>query len=152
MFNRFNLASSQLYNEKAFYVAFVRDIRKAHERVIIESPFITLRRFDTLYPLIRSSIRRGVRIVINTRHPESHDGAMRQQALSSIATLQSIGVEVLYTSNLHRKLAMIDNEVLWEGSLNILSQSDSCEMMRRTRSKDVVRQMIRFTKLSRWYN
>ena len=130
----------------------MRDIRKARERVIIESPFITLRRFDTLDPLIRSSIRRGVRVVINTRHPESHDGVMRQQAFSSISTLQSIGVEVLYTSNLHRKLAMIDNEILWEGSLNILSQSDSCEMMRRTRSKDVARQMIRFTKLSRWYN
>ncbi|MGK2896334.1 MAG: phospholipase D-like domain-containing protein [Candidatus Saccharimonadales bacterium] len=144
--------SSQLYDEKTFYGAFLRDARKARTTIIIESPFITLRRFDVLYPAIELAIRRGVRIVINTRPPESHESPMSEQAFNSINAMQELGVEVIYTVNLHRKIAIIDDSILWEGSLNILSQSNSCEMMRRTQSADTVQQMIRFTKLSRWYN
>jgi hypothetical protein len=38
--------------------------------------------------------------------------------------LQKLGVQVLYTSGHHRKLAIIDREILYEGSLNIPSQND----------------------------
>lgn len=143
---------SQLYDEKTFYDAFLLDVREAQSTVIIESPFITLRRFDILYPIIASAVRRHVRVVINTRPPEDHDLPMSEQASDSISIIQGLGAEVIYTVNLHRKLAIIDSDILWEGSLNILSQNNSCEIMRRTQSIQSVQQMIRFTKLSRWYN
>lgn len=150
MFRRLLLAS-KLYYEKTFYEAFISDLKRARSRVIIESPFITLRRFRSLETVIEIALRRGVRVAVNTRDPDSHPPLMREQALSCVDILQKLGAEVLYTVNLHRKVAIID-DVLWEGSLNILSQNDSCEMMRRTVSADVVKQIIRFTKLSQWYN
>ena len=150
MFRRLLLAS-ELYNEETFYKAFIRDVEKAHARVIIESPFMTLRRFRSLETVLEAALYRGVRVIVNTRDPDSHEPMMREQALACLETLDELGVEVLYTGGLHRKIAIVD-DVLWEGSLNILSQNDSCEMMRRTTSVDAVKQMIRFTKLSRWYN
>lgn len=148
---KFHLTQSELYDEQTFYQTFLHDVRKARTRIIIESPFITSRRFETLQEAIGTMLRRGVRVVVNTRNPDSHDPVMREQAMRCVGILQEQGVEVLYTCNLHRKIAIVD-DVLWEGSLNILSQNDSCEMMRRTESKDNVMQMIRFTKLGRWYN
>ena len=61
--------------------------------------------------------------------------------------MQEIGIKVFYTIKHHRKLAIIDEEILWEGSLNILSQGDSCEIMRRTVSSSLVYQMLCFIKL-----
>lgn len=145
------LLGSQLYNEETFYKAFLDDIRSAKSLVIIESPFITLRRLGWLMPALRSARDRDVRVVINTRDPDQHDDMMRPQALSGIALLQGLGVTVLYTVNHHRKLAIVD-DTLWEGSLNILSQSDSCEIMRRTTSPQLVYQMIAFIGLGNWYN
>lgn len=150
MFRRLLLAS-ELYNEETFYKAFIRDVARAHGRVIIESPFMTLRRFRSLETVLEAAANRGVRVVVNTRDPDSHEPVMREQALACLETLDELGVEVLYTGGLHRKIAIVD-DVLWEGSLNILSQNDSCEIMRRTMSVDAVKQMIRFTGLSRWYN
>jgi len=150
MFRRLLLAS-KLYDEKTFYEAFIGDVKKARSQVIIESPFLTLRRFRSLETVIEATLRRGVRVIVNTRNPDSHTPLMREQALSCVDILQELGAEVLYTVNLHRKVAIVD-DVLWEGSLNILSQNDSCEMMRRTISADAVKQIIRFTKLSQWYN
>jgi hypothetical protein len=60
-------------------------------------------------------------------------------------------VKVLYTVKHHRKLAIIDDEILWEGSLNILSQNDSCEIMRRTVSQQVASEMVRFIGARRWF-
>lgn len=146
-----SLSQSRLYSEQTFYKAFIHDVSLAKSSIIIESPFITCKRFDKLFPTLAAARRRGVRIIINTRDPDSHDTAMQAQAAEGIATLQSLSITVLYTSRLHRKLAIIDHEILWEGSLNILSQTDSCEVMRRTVSADSVREMIRFTKLGKWY-
>ena len=148
---RLRFSPSELYNEQTFYQAFIRDVRKARTCVIIESPFITSRRFEALQATIDAALRRGARVVINTRDPDSHEPVMRAQASQCVSILQEQGAEVLYTCNLHRKIAIVD-DVLWEGSLNILSQNDSCEIMRRTKSKSAVKQMIRFTKLARWYN
>lgn len=150
MFRR-HLLASMLYSDETFYKAFIRDVEKAHVRVIIESPFMTLRRLRSLETVLGAALRRGVRIIVNTRDPDSHEPMMREQALACLETLDELGIEVLYTGGLHRKIALVD-DVLWEGSLNILSQNDSCEMMRRTASANAVKQMIRFTGLARWYN
>lgn len=145
------LLSSALYDEQSFFFAFLADVRKANSLIIIESPFITHRRLNLLYPTLEKAVRRGIRVIINTRDPAFHDGSMQQQAINGIQALQNKGVEVLYTSNHHRKLAIIDDRILWEGSLNILSQTNSCEVMRRSESAELVKQMIEFTGLKRWY-
>lgn len=130
-----DLLSSELYNQDTFYKAFMHDLERSKSEVIIESPFITLRRFHMLYPTLRRLRSRGVTVRLNTRDPAEHDNLMTREAMEAIALLQGIGVEIIYIGKLHRKLAIIDRQVSWEGSLNILSQRDSCEVMRRTESK-----------------
>lgn len=146
-----SISTSHLYDQTDFYAAFERDLRSARRRIVIESPFITERRFYSILPLIERAIHRDVVVTINTRNPDEHEPMMHDQALDCISTLQDLGVSVIYTGALHRKIAIID-DVVWEGSLNILSQSDSCEIMRRTESPEYARQLVHFTKMAKWYN
>jgi len=67
----------------------------------------------------------------------------------AVGIMQDVGIDVLFTNGHHRKIAIID-DILWEGSLNILSQNNSCEIMRRTKSKEVVNEIISFTGLRKW--
>lgn len=140
--------NSRLFDNNSFYKAFERDLRRAKQSVIIESPFITSRRMEQLLPILIKLCHKGVRVVVNTRNPEEHHEEYMIQAEGAVAAMQSIGIKVLYTVKHHRKLAIIDDEILWEGSLNILSQGDSCEVMRRTVSSSLAWQMICFTKLN----
>jgi hypothetical protein len=142
-----SLQESRLFDEKTFYPAFMADLRGCHEQVVIECPFITSRRINTLLPTFQKLKQQGVSITINTRDPLEHEESLRIQAQDAIASLQRMGVQVLYTGGHHRKLAILDKRVLWEGSLNILSQSASCEIMRRMDSKEMAEKMIVFTKL-----
>jgi glycerophosphoryl diester phosphodiesterase len=142
-----NLLSSRLFDQNSFYRAFQDDLKGARTRVIIESPFITERRVRSLLPILTALTKRGVKLVIDTKHPAECEGDLRLQAEQGIAHLQQAGVTVLFTGGHHRKLAIIDDRILWEGSLNILSQNISCEIMRRMHSEQLVNQMLAFLKL-----
>ncbi len=76
-----------------------------------------------------------------------HDEIMRYQATEEILTCKEMGVDiVLIPGYQHRKLAIIDDCVLWEGSLNILSQNISREFMRRILSESEVKKIKKFLK------
>lgn len=138
------LVASCLHNDQTFYRVFEKDLALCRNEAVIESPFITTRRIKVLLPILRRMVTRGVRVTINTRHPQEHEDYLRIEAEKSIAMLQDIGVEVLFTGEHHRKLAIFDRTILWEGSLNILSQSESCEIMRRIASQEQAQQMLDF--------
>jgi phosphatidylserine/phosphatidylglycerophosphate/cardiolipin synthase-like enzyme len=156
LFRRQSLAGftdSRLFNQDSFYAAFLKDLNKCQHEAIIESPFITRRRLEMLLPVMQKLKSRRVKVVINTRNPlDSSDEYMRDEGTHAIAKLQHLGVQVLFTSGHHRKLAIIDRQILWEGSLNILSQNDSCEVMRRISSTQLAWQMTHFIGIDKLIN
>jgi len=124
--------SSSLHDEKTFYRAFLADLVDCQEEVIIESPFITTERMKTLWPSLRKLVAKDVRVYIMTRDPLEHTNGYEEQSELEIQALEAEGIQVLLcTGNHHRKLAILDRRILWEGSLNILSQTKSREFMRR---------------------
>lgn len=143
------LSNSQLYDQDSFYPAFLEDVRSAKTEVIIESPFITARRTKSMLPILKTVTQRGVRIVINTKPLDELERSYREQASIMMGLLQDIGVIVLLTVGHHRKLAIIDRQILWEGSLNILSQNGSCEIMRRMGSRRLASQTVDYLGLKR---
>ena len=145
-----NAGDIKMFDEQSFYHAFEKDLYLARRNVIIESPFITLRRIDELLPVLTKLRRKGVAVTINTRNPIEHDAEYETQALIAIEQLQGLGVKVLYTVKHHRKLAIIDGGIAWNGSLNILSQHDSCEIMWRVASEGIADQLLGFIKLTKY--
>jgi phosphatidylserine/phosphatidylglycerophosphate/cardiolipin synthase-like enzyme len=145
-----SLTNSQLYDQDNFYKSFISDIKRAKKQVIIESPFITNRRVNTLLPVLSKLSKRGVLILVNTKDPGEVDQSYRNQVEDAISRMQAANINVLYTGGHHRKLAVIDNNIIWEGSLNILSHNDSCEIMRRIESSALTEELIAFIKLKRF--
>ena len=142
------LLTSQLLNELTFYPTFLKDLLKCHSEAIIESPFVTSRRMTQLEPALMKLKRRKIRVAVNTRDPQEHDNErQRDESYRVIAALQRMGAHVLYTGGHHRKLAILDRKILYEGSLNILSQNASCEVMRRIESSQLANQMLAFLHL-----
>jgi phosphatidylserine/phosphatidylglycerophosphate/cardiolipin synthase-like enzyme len=140
--------NSSLFDEKTFYSAFLRDLEGCRNEVIIESPYITSKRAEMLIPIFESLLLRGVKIYVMTRDPKEHEENMEYQSEEAISQFERMGVQVLLCiGNHHRKLAILDRQILWEGSLNILSQNRSREIMRRIENKTMALKMFNFLKL-----
>lgn len=137
-----DLLSSKLYDEKTFYKSFTSDVNNCDEELIIESPFITSRRIDILMPVFQKALIRGVAITVITRDPRNCPEEISEQAEREINFFNRIGIQTtLCDGNHHRKLALLDRRIIWEGSLNILSQNYSKEIMRRIESEKLTKQM-----------
>jgi hypothetical protein len=139
-----------LVDETDFYGQFMRDILSAQQEVIIESPYMTTRRVNELFPYLEHLRRKGIEIYILTRSLRDHDSVMRQYAEIEFKRLSKLGIKVLaFPGKVHRKLAIIDRQILWEGSLNILSQNDSREAMWRTTGEHSTSQILQFLHLDK---
>ena len=103
-----------------------------------------------MLPVFRQLVKHGKRIVINTKPLDELEPYYQAQAAQAIVELQELGILVLLTRGHHRKLAVIDKQITWEGSLNILSQNDSCEVMRRIYSEQLANQMIWFVGIEKY--
>ena len=126
------MIKTSLHDEKTFYPHFLSDLEQSQSEVIIESPFITIARMKTFWPVFRRLVARGVKVYVVTRDPREHTDGYDDQSEVEIQEFEAVGIQVLMcTGNHHRKLAIIDRNILWEGSLNILSQAKSREFMRR---------------------
>lgn len=141
------VAGSKLCDETTFYKAFEKDLRKACKLVVIESPFMTERRAYQLSRIFKKLTGRGVSVRVYTRNPYHHPPRLRDQSFRAIAILKASGAKVYGCDDMrHRKVAIFDKRILWEGSLNILSQSKSRETMRRIESAQLARQMLAIVK------
>ncbi len=147
-----DLLTSRLFDDRTFYNSFLSDLKKAKHEVLIESPYMTTNRLTLLEPSLRKLIKKGVKIRVHTRFPGHHDELLRIQAWIVTKRLKEMGVKVKFFNDYHhRKIAVLDSRILWEGSLNILSQSNSREIMRRIESEQLAKQMIQFLGLKRFY-
>lgn len=143
--------SSGLHDEKTFYQAFLHDLEHCHNEVIIESPFITTQRMRTFENVFNKLLKRGVKLSIFTRDPREHGFGYDEQSEHAIRWCESVGIQVLLClGNHHRKLAILDRKILWEGSLNILSQIKSREIMRRVDSDSLAQEMFTFLEFSKY--
>ncbi|NCU32596.1 MAG: hypothetical protein EOM23_06630 [Candidatus Moranbacteria bacterium] len=145
-----DLTQSRLYDDDSFYPQFKKDLNRCREEVIIESPFISAKRMRTLSYLFENLVNRKVKVYVVTRDPEEHSINMKQQAEETIRDFERMGVQVIISDCNHRKLAILDRQVLWEGSLNILSQTHSHEIMRRISSETKAKECFKFFNMRRY--
>lgn len=93
----------------------------------------------------------GVDIRIFTKPINQQYGEMAYQAGVAIEQLRNIGVIVSERRNMHQKIAILDNNISWEGSLNILSHRDTEEQMRRFVGEKCIDEIIRNLELDNEY-
>lgn len=139
------ISNSILHDDRDFYLSFSADLLNAKKEVIIDSPFITRRRVNRIFPIINQLITKNINIFVFTRIPSEHNDLMRVESERVINEFEEMGIKVLpFKGHLHRKLALIDRKILWEGSLNILSQWNSQEIMRRFEGENTCIQTMKF--------
>ncbi len=140
-----------LFNEKTFYKQFLKDLESCSSEVIIESPYITSARMETFDQVFQRLLHNNIRIHIVTREPSEHETELfRYQATNEILKYSDMGIKFILLNGFHhRKLAIIDRKILWEGSLNILSQTNSLEIMRKTAEIKEVKKMMDFLNYSK---
>jgi AAA domain/PLD-like domain len=115
------------FTEKTFYRAVKQDIKGAQTSITIASPFLAQERVNDILPLLVEQKRKGVSVKVYTKPIEESE----QWSINAGASVKAAGIELLYRPKMHEKLVFIDEKVVYNGSLNLLSHRDTRESVLR---------------------
>lgn len=130
------------FNAAGFWSHFITDLKEAKQEIIIFCPFIREGRIDFLQPYFEKAVEVGVKIIVYTRPVTDHEERYQGIARKLIDGLRGIKVSVRMRNEMHEKVIIMDNYLIWEGSLNVLSHKSSEEQMVRLSGKDAVEELV----------
>jgi hypothetical protein len=100
------------------------DIARAATSIEIYRPFLDPQPVRKWSALLGQRVSVGVRVVVYTRAAEEQrDDASTERHQQRIDQFRSVGCEVDFRERMHEKVLILDNAVLWHGSLNLLANS-----------------------------
>jgi ssDNA-binding Zn-finger/Zn-ribbon topoisomerase 1 len=134
-----------LFDRPSFDGVFRVDLDKAQKGIVIYSQFVTLERVGAYEALFRRKIIEGVAIRCVSRPPAQNGSIPADEAKEALDSLESMGCAVDTRAEIHQQVVLVDDEIIWFGSLNPLSQTSwTGETMLRIVSKPGALQMAAF--------
>lgn len=108
------------------------DMENAQQSIVVFSGFITTERAAQMGDLFRLKIAHGLKVRCVTRPPNRNGTIPEEQGRAALAALESLGVAIDLRNDIHEKAVLIDNRIVWFGSLNPLSHTArTSELMAR---------------------
>ncbi|MFT4106350.1 MAG: AAA domain-containing protein [Lacrimispora sp.] len=130
------------FNDVSFWSHFIMDLKEAKEEIVIFCPYVREGRIDSLQPHFEKAIEAGVKIIVYTRPVPEHEKKYQAIARKLIDELRRIHITVRMRGEMHEKVVIMDSQLIWEGSLNVLSHKSSKEQMIRISGKESVEELV----------
>ena len=132
----------EICKEDVFLSKLKSDIQAAKKKIIIYSPFMTEKAVSPLLPYLKDSINNGCNIVVVTKTIDEVSPGLQSQKRKCELELTQSGVHVIHKKGMHEKVIFIDDEIVWIGSLNVLSFGGTtreimCKIVSKESAKEI---------------
>jgi superfamily II DNA or RNA helicase len=132
-----------IFDKDNFLPVFNQDINAAKKEILIVSPFVRKMRTLQMTKHLKVALEKNARILVVTRPKEDFkpkDHAIIQRTLN---LLTDCGANVVFKSNIHQKFAVMDQKVVWYGSINLLSYGSAQESIMRIESANIANELVK---------
>jgi phosphatidylserine/phosphatidylglycerophosphate/cardiolipin synthase-like enzyme len=83
-----------------------------------------------------------VKVTVVTRPAEDFQNKDLTAWTEAIKHIENSGIHLVYKPNIHQKFAIIDQKIIWYGSINLLSYGSAEESMMRIESNKIAYELI----------
>lgn len=131
-----------IFNNNNFLTVFSNDILLAKTEIIIVSPYITKKRLAQMLIILITGINNGAKVTVVTRPENDYKEKDKGSFQEMIRSIKNSGVNIIFKTNIHQKFAVIDQRIVWYGSINLLSFGSSEESIMRLDSLNIANELI----------
>lgn len=132
-----------IFDKNSFLPVYSNDIVNAAREVLIVSPFVTKRRVTQMLQYFRVMVGRQARITVITRPAEDYKEKDKPVVEQIFDLLKKTGINMLFKSKIHQKFAIIDQRIVWYGSVNLLSFGNAEESIMRLESPNIAHELMK---------
>jgi superfamily II DNA or RNA helicase len=129
-----------IFDSRNFYPIYSEDILTAKRETLIVSPFLTKKRILSSLSYLAAV---GTKVTVMTKSPDDYAEKDRTKIKECIELLKQNRIAVKTKDRIHQKFAVIDQRIIWYGSINLLSYGTSEESIMRIESVDIAAELSR---------
>lgn len=134
-------AHNSIHDHKSYLSVYRDDLNAANKSIIVSSPGLNASKVNAFVVQVRLRQEAGVRVSVLTlaadRYPENRVLSTRQL----IARLMEAGIQVITMDSMHEHFAIVDDEVVWYGSMNLLSREKESDNLMRLLSQEIAQEL-----------
>ncbi len=131
-----------IFDKSNFYLVFSNDINHVKRKILIVSPFVTKRRTQQIIRNLEHVHAKKVKITVVTRPAEDFQNKDLTAWTEAIQQIETAGIHLVFKPNIHQKFAVIDQKIVWYGSINLLSYGSAEESMMRIESNKIAFELM----------
>jgi superfamily II DNA or RNA helicase len=131
-----------IFDNSNFLTVFSNDITSAKSDIVIVSPYVTKKRLDQMLSIFMTGINNGAKLTIITLPETDYKERDRLTFEEMISSIKNTGASIIFKSNIHQKFAVIDQRIVWYGSINLLSFGNSEENIMRLDNLSIANELI----------
>lgn len=132
----------KVFDETTFFDHFAKDINAAKKSIFALAPYFGEYRWPKIQPLFCAALSRNIEITIVT--PPLTEALSKNYTEKVIMNLRALGAVVVTASGIHGKDIIIDERILYTGSMNWSSHRGRIEVMHRIDAPKYAKQYLEF--------
>jgi len=131
-----------IFDKTNFLPVFSNDILNAKNEILIVSPYLTLKRTTLILKELNPAISKQVKVRLMTRPSTEPEGKGIPSWSEAVRLLEETGINLIFRKGIHQKFALIDQRIVWYGSINLLGYGSSEETMMRIESTAIAFELV----------
>ena len=131
-----------LYDIDNYQGDFEEDLKRAATEVVISSPGLGRAKIHHLKNILKERQTAGVKVTIMTWKMDFEKYGKPDYRASLIKEMQLAGFRVVVSENVQDRFAVIDNEIVWYGSMDLLGKEDAEDILMRIESKEAAEEVL----------
>ncbi len=127
--------ANAIYDIENYAETYWKDLEEANSAVVVSSPRLNNQKVDRIIKILGKRRELGVKVTIVTWHPDAYKYGKDDVRMELMERLRKAGFEIRLVEESCEHYAVIDNEIVWYGSVNLLSKEDAEDNLMRVCSK-----------------
>ncbi|MBQ7477678.1 MAG: DEAD/DEAH box helicase family protein [Selenomonadaceae bacterium] len=132
-----------IYTVRDYQERFWQDFREATDRIVISSPRISRQRVAEFVQRVKADKRSQMEFVVWTLPDEEYAQHQRSGIQSMKRAMQDAAIDVREKAGMNCHFAVMDENLVWYGSMNFLSREHDDDILMRLRNEAVVEELMR---------
>ena len=125
------------YTEK-----FEQDLVESEKSIVISSPNIWQEKIERLLSLVKERQENGVSVTVITTNPEKVVYGNVDMCDELIREMKNVAINVVTKEEVEERFAVIDDELVWHGGMNLLGKEDAWDNLMRIKSHQVAAELL----------
>ena len=137
--------ANAIFDYENYDDVYNRDLINADKSIIISSPVISGQKVSHIISMLKSRQEAGVKVTIVTWAPDAYGYGKSDYWMELHERMRKAGFYVQLAEEFCEHYVIVDEEIVWYGSMNFLAKEDSEDNLMRVCSKSIAAELMEMT-------